>query len=547
VIRKHLVTWEGAGGWIYHWFICGFFEAGLRHDPSPSLFDEKRADNWTVDLLGPWGGETGVRHVPSPAGESTACLEWLPVSQVFGPRLSLSELRTRYEEVDAALGDLDPRDSRWNRIWYALALIEAEEETPVTVRFCGWDGCRLLVNGSPVFDEHSYHHVILDKEEITVTLPRGTNSLLFKLDRDGLAARVIPAEKAAGRLRVLTPEESPRRNRISTEEQLKFWAMEKRTEEPFTGTTEAELRRWQRSFREFYRERLGPFPPVPPGDTACVETETTPEGVERRLYHMPSEAGCILPFYVLLPPEKRRNNRVVIVAHGHNMQWKTVAGVTPPPSPRASAVGPVTADYAYQLACRGFVTAVCCERGFAERNDHRGPGDKCTHAFMLAMAQGFFYPALHMHDIRRMTSFVMSLPETAGMKGPGITGLSGGGTLSYLLAAYDETFAACAVWCGICRYRDYATGAGCGMQVVPRLWPRGDVGEVLSLIAPRPLLVGQGRLDATFNVITVASVARDAERAYRAAGRPENLRVCFPDLAHQVDVETCAGFFEEVL
>ena len=48
----------------------------------------------------------------------------------------------------------------------------------------------LWVNGELVFDEHSYHHIILEMESVPFPLKQGLNTVLMKLDRDGCAARV---------------------------------------------------------------------------------------------------------------------------------------------------------------------------------------------------------------------------------------------------------------------------------------------------------------------------------------------------------------------
>lgn len=540
-----LMTWDDSGGWISNWLISGFFPAGLRHKPDPDLFEGKTSDGWTRDLLKPWGGECGLGLPPKAVGSRPAA-PWLPVSLVGGPTLRLKDARRRHADLDRALGHAD--SDSWGCLWYALAAVESDRDAEVLLRFCGWDGCRLFVNGKLAFDEHSYHHIILDKEERRIRLRRGVNTLLFKLDRDGCAARVVPAPGAPQpALRQVAFAAPPPPARLSTEEQLARWVMEKQPSMPFRGRTAADLRLWQRRFRAHYRRCLGPLPADVGGRPALVSAETTAAGVERRLYELPSESGGVLPFYVMLPPPETRRNRVLIVAHGHEKTWREVAGVERGPRAAKLTVGRYTGDYALQLAERGWTTAVCCQRGFAERNDHRGPGDKCNHAAWMAMAQGHTYVALHLHDIRRMTRAVLGLPETAGAGAPGLMGISGGGSLTYLLAAADSQYAAAAAFCCLCRYRDYAMGGGCGMQIVPLLYPTGDVSEVLSLIAPRPLLIGQGRLDATFSIVTTRAICREAARAWRAAGCARDLRLAIYEKAHEVDVAAADTFFAEAL
>jgi hypothetical protein len=545
MLQKNLTTWDGGRGWIYHWVICGLFDSGLRWKGNPRLFEEKLSDQWATDLLASWGGEAGIRALPANTGK--AAVEWLPVSALFGPKLLLTELRERYEALDKAMGELNP-DS-WHKLFYALALIESDRDTTATLRFSGWDGCRLWVNGQFLFEEHSYHHVIVDLETVPVQLHKGVNTILMKLDRAGCAARIeLNAGDKTKLCNLAGAEPSPGRA-IATEAQLKRWVLERKTENPFRGKTPAQLRVWQKKCRAYFQECLGPVPADSRGKTALVSKETTNDGIERRLYHMPSEGSSTVPFYVLIPPKAKRNGKYITVAHGHGgNQWREIAGLVVREEDKlVQTTLQYTGDHGIALARRGFVTSVCCERAFSDRNDHRGSDDPCDAAYLLAMAQGAILPLLHMNDIRRMTRFVMSLPEVKSMAGPGLTGLSGGGTMTYLLGAYDELYKAVAVWCGICRYRDYALGAGCGMQIVPRLWPAYDVGELLCLVAPRPLLLGQGRRDSTFNCLTVQSCYEDALRAYKAAGVPDKIGTSFGPLAHQVDVEATVEFFEKNL
>jgi hypothetical protein len=50
--------------------------------------------------------------------------------------------------------------------WYALAAIDSAEKIDAALKFCVWDGTRLFFNGELIFDEHSWHHDIVDRESI---------------------------------------------------------------------------------------------------------------------------------------------------------------------------------------------------------------------------------------------------------------------------------------------------------------------------------------------------------------------------------------------
>jgi hypothetical protein len=156
---------------------------------------------------------------------------------------------------------------------------------------------------------------------------------------------------------------------------------------------------------------------------------------------------------------------------------------------------------------------------------------------------GLTLPGLHLFDLHAVTDFVCSLPG-ADRRRVGLTGLSGGGTMTYLAGAYDERFKAVAPFCGCISYADYARAAnGCGQQVVPGLYPTLDVGELLCLVAPRPLLLGQGRLDVTFNVFQLERFYRQARRAYRLLDAADRTELHLYDLAHQVDADAAIEFF----
>lgn len=537
---RPLLTWDRTPGFLCDWHIAGFFNSGLVKDPEPSLFDAKVSTRWNEDHLAPLGGCESIRDVPSDSGELDLGWKLLPLT--WQPEVSFRKAGAEFQDWEQALKGINT--DTWEKLYYALALVESPRDMDAELVFSGWDGCRLWVNGELRFNEHSFHHVILDMERIPISLKAGVNSFLFQLDRDGVAARIeIPgAPDALGELKSVAVGEAPKGRPISTFSQLRRQALALKIREPFKGSTKDELETWQESFRAHYHRCLGPGPKYPDdAGSAELTEEVQCDGYVRKRYHLRAEADGLLPAYVLIPEEGRRNGRTVLHPHGHAFRFGMLVGTVAPSGPRRW-VREYTGNYAEQLAQRGFVTAVMCERGFEERKDPFGGGDACNAAHMRALAMGYTLPRLHLADIHLLFDFIAGLPEVDAGR-VGASGLSGGGTLSYLAGAFDDRLKAVAEFCGLCRYEDYAIGGGCGLQVVPGLYPTGDSSEILSLIAPRALLLGQGRMDSSFNVIRVRSIGEDVRRAYRAAGVEDRLEVQIYDRAHEFDVDLAEKFF----
>ena len=533
---RSLMRLDNVGGFLCDWHLAGPFDSDIAVDWNAYAWQPKTSKTWQEDHLARWGGCEAIRGIPSP----TAGLRWnwdlLPMN--WPAKLSLQTGAQEYPRWAELTDGLDP--NCWMKLYYALAVVESPREMDAHLHFSGWDGCRLWTNGHRVFDEHSYHHVVIDMEQVDFRLAAGLNTFLFQLDRGGVAARISLDGKPDGsldELRSVAFSPIPEPRRVGTMVQLRRLAVNQKILMPFSGRTSEELSKWQDAFYAYYVSCLGKAPldrlPTAGGKLVSI---TQREGYVEHLYDLPTEADSRMPGHVLLPEPSRRNGRALVIAHGHE-DYRSLLG-----RDGNSPENPFR-DYARQLAQRGFVVGVICERGFAVRNDIDREGDLCNIAAMMALTQGCTLPRLHIADLQILYDLLAST-EGVDSSRIGVAGLSGGASLSYLTAAMDRRFAAAAEFCGLCRYVEYAAGPeGCGMQIVPRVFPTGDTGEILSLIAPRPLLLAQGRKDATFHTIGVRSIAADAMRAYIAAGVPDHLEVAIFDRAHEFDVDIAENFF----
>jgi len=541
--RNELATYEGATGFIIDWAITGFFPNGTDCDHDPDLYEPKRSRLWKKDYLAPWGGAAAIRNFPRVRGG--AAIEWLPVrSDGYAPKVWLTQLLHTCPELAKAF----PGESKWDHQWYALAIIESDTAQDAELRLCGQDGCQVWWNGKFVLEEHSWHKLVFDLNVIPVRLKKGRNALLLKLDRYGLLARIT--SPGGGRLKGTVQALSgakPRPNLLGTFAQLSAYAKTLRVTKPCRAKTVAEYLRWRRDALAHFQKCMGPFPRLPAKRPATLVEKVACDGYTRFRYHLMREADSILPVYVLVPDRKRFNGRTVICPHGHGQDDKVVAGVKPPAKPYNNWFGPFTGNYAEQMAQAGFLTATWSERTLShERNDSFCGKDPCDVAGLCALSMGMTLPGLNLFDLHGVTDFVATLPGVKKSR-IGLMGLSGGGLMTYLAGAYNERFRAVAVFCGLLSYAEYAMEGSCGQQVVPGLYPTLDAGELLCLMAPRPLLLAQGRRDVIFNTFLLQRYARQARQAYGLLGQTKRVEVCLYDLAHQVKIEAAVDFFTRSL
>jgi cephalosporin-C deacetylase-like acetyl esterase len=108
----------------------------------------------------------------------------------------------------------------------------------------------------------------------------------------------------------------------------------------------------------------------------------------------------------------------------------------------------------------------------------------------------------------------------------GVTGISGGGAISWFTAAVDERIKAIAPVCGtatiashVCKHT-IEGHCDCMFWINNHMWDLTDVG---ALIAPRPLLIASALRDWIFDIDSVRLIHAKLKRLYELLGAPENL------------------------
>jgi dienelactone hydrolase len=131
---------------------------------------------------------------------------------------------------------------------------------------------------------------------------------------------------------------------------------------------------------------------------------------------------------------------------------------------------------------------------------------------------------LQVYDNRRAVDYLCSRPEVDGER-LGVTGASGGGNQSMYAGALDERLKAVVPVCSVGTYQAYLHAACCVCEVLPGALRFTEEGDVLSLVAPRALMVVNATRDAfQFSVGEAEKSLARARAVYRLLGVEEKLK-----------------------
>lgn len=541
IIKESLLTWAGKSGFITQWHVCGPFESGYERNPAPNLFDKKVSSLWQTDHLKAIGG---VEQIFDLTNDKFKAIEsewkWEFVQPLYSPELKLNDLREFYPEWEKKLKEINT--NQWSKLYYALAILESPMDQKVKLKFCGWDGCRLWVNGQFCFEEHSFHKCIYEKECVEIQLKKGFNQILFQLDRDGLVARIEPlqGDEFAKSVKAICLQTKPVKRKISTFFQLHEYLNTLKITHRFNNQQFDSIDTWKKEMYAHYLKCLGNAPLHQDNYGQAIRVSSIKrDKFTQEEFLIEVEAGGQMPC-VLLKPEKF-NGISLVLLHGHVSNYRTLLGEDTPKGPRMW-VGEYRGDYAKRMAEKGFMVITYCERGFSVRRDLFSTADACDKAQFMSGIMNMQLPRLHLADIHLVYDLLVK-QEGVNKNKIGISGLSGGGSLSYLAGAFDDRFKAVAIFCCICSYRDYAYGEGCGLQAVNGWFPKGDMAEILGLIAPRPLLIGQGQFDTTFNHVRVQETYHEVKKYYDAYQNSNSIQLALYPLAHEYEENIAEKFF----
>lgn len=273
------------------------------------------------------------------------------------------------------------------------------------------------------------------------------------------------------------------------------------------------------------------------------------EPFRRHKYHIQTEQGVWMPFY-LLEPQRPGKKPVMICPHGHGSGGKASTGGETGIPEVAESIAGYHYEYAFEFARRGFLVFCPDARGFGERREIFQEGDlmgsSCRELNQMAISLGLTVTGMWMFDLMRLIDY-METREDCGLSRLGCAGLSGGGLQTLWLSAMDDRVKAAVVSGYFYGYHDslLLLSGNCSCNYVPHLWETVDMGDIAALIAPRPLMIETGDqdpLNGRGGVENVVSQLEITRRAYRLFHAEENLAHSLNHGAHRWYGRDAYGF-----
>lgn len=268
----------------------------------------------------------------------------------------------------------------------------------------------------------------------------------------------------------------------------------------FQGTSLLEFQRWKEKSKDELFGLLG----LEKMQTCALDIQVEEivylkNGITREKVVIQTEPEVYMPMYILIPPKKNGEKLTCFIAPcGHQGGGKySVAGCDEFKLIKEK-IDFFQYDYGMQLAKRGFV-AICPDaRGFGERKETAIENEKSERFFEsscyalshMAESLGETVIGMLVWDLMRVIDYVEKRDEWR-LDNLGCLGFSGGGMQTLWLGALDSRVKQAVISGYLYGYKDslLQLNANCNCNYVPHLMEYYDMGDVASLLAPRPVTI----------------------------------------------------------
>ena len=279
---------------------------------------------------------------------------------------------------------------------------------------------------------------------------------------------------------------------------------------------------WQKRAKETLAELLGMDKLVRCPAELAVEHRTETEEYEEIRFTFQSEPGYRVPAVLRVPKSKEKGTAPLVVClQGHSNGFHISLG-NPFFDGDENTIKGGDRDFAVRIVKEGFAALAIEQRNFGECGGKEKGGTYCHVSSMSAIIQGRTTIGERVWDVSRaldaVTESFSDLVDTDEIM---CMGNSGGGTATYYTACLEERIKLAMPSCAIATYKSsIAAMFHCVCNFIPHIAEYFDMGDLAGLIAPRKLVIVNGRYDDGFPDAGARECFDIAKSLYEAAGVP---------------------------
>lgn len=303
---------------------------------------------------------------------------------------------------------------------------------------------------------------------------------------------------------------------------------------------------WKTQTRNKLAELLGyPFE-KPNADNLKIEwTDTKASDYNEIRFTFDSEVDCTVVCHLLLPKNILKPIPAIICLQGHSKGMHISLGRAKYPGDQETISGG-DRDFARQVIRKGYAALTIEQRGFGERGG-TSEGPACYQVAMQALLLGRTLIGERCWDISRTIDIIEKYFPQIDAGRIGVMGNSGGGTVTLYAAAMDERISAAMPSCAFCGYQESIGELyHCSCNYVPGIMKYMDMGDIAGLIAPRALIIVNGKEDNIFPLHSAIEQMNVAQMCYNSAGAQSKLRHVIGPEGHRFYADLSWPVFDEV-
>jgi len=238
-------------------------------------------------------------------------------------------------------------------------------------------------------------------------------------------------------------------------------------------------------------------------------------------FTLESEPGYVFPSVMRVPKGVEGKIPVILCLQGHSKGMHISLG-NPIYEGDVETISGGDRDFVVRANKEGYAAIAIEQRNFGEcGGTPKGPD--CHVSSMSAIINGRTTIGERVLDTSTVIDAITEHFDFLDTDNIALMGNSGGGTATYYTACLDQRIKLAVPSCAVCTYKhSIAAMKHCVCNFVPNIANYFDMGDLGGLIAPRKLVVVNGKEDNIFPEPGVIESFEIIKKMYAAAGVPDN-------------------------